>query len=437
MARRSRFAICLGISDDGLLKRRRRCGLRQRKARPLFPPVKNQQIRHGVAIRSMLSCNGRVELRRRRFQNAGGQGETPVDDLIDLAASGASLAVREMCCRIATDSGSFARAAANLDRLAQVQMSDEKLRQLAESEGRAVLAWHEHEQLEFDFNAGKCLTDQTGDGSIHSRVYVGVDGFMVPMVTDAEAGKRHEKAVVRRRKLKRKKGVRRHNLKRRRGADQRYKEMKLVTIYDQYKAHRLVRATRLGVRQAGRLLRDMSADVKLKSADQIAAVTDGAEWIARLIDANLPVQTTVILDYFHASQHVHQARRTLYGEDNADRDQWSEKVLETLSKGKWPDLWELLLQTRCRLRSKPKRKAADDLMSYLLERREKVDYARFRAAGYDVGSGPTESMCKSLSRRMKGIGMRWTGKNAEAMIALESLHQSDLWPNYWKTRLAA
>jgi hypothetical protein len=46
-------------------------------------------------------------------------------------------------------------------------------------------------------------------------------------------------------------------------------------------------------------------------------------------------------------------------------------------------------------------------------------------------------MCKSLSRRLKGIGMRWTGKNAESMIALEGLHQSDLWPNYWKTRLAA
>jgi hypothetical protein len=404
--------------------------------------VKNQQIRHGVAIRSVLSCNGRVELRRRRFQSNRsqsnrGQSGAAVDDLIDLAANGVSLAMREMCCRIATDSGSFARAAANLNRLAQVQMSDEKLRQLAESEGRAVLAWHEHEQLELDFNAGKCLTDQTGDGSIHSRIYVGIDGFMVPMVTDAEAGKRHEKAVVRRKKLKRKKGVRRQKLKRRQGADQRYKEMKLVTIYDQYKSHRLVRATRLGVKQAGRLLREMSADVKLKSADQVAAVTDGAEWIARLIDANLPAKTTVILDYFHASQHVHQARRTLFGEDNADGDQWSGKVLEALSKGKWPDLWDLLLQTRCRLRNKTKRNATDDLMSYLLERRQKVDYASFRAAGYDIGSGPTESTCKSLSRRMKGIGMRWTGKNAEAMIALESLHQSALWPNYWKTRLAA
>jgi hypothetical protein len=378
-----------------------------------------------------------VELRRRRFENAKGQSDVPVDDLIDLAASGVSLAVREMCCRIAVDSGSFARAAANLDRLAQVRLSDEKLRQLAESEGRAVLAWHEHEQLEFDFDAGKCLTDQTGDESICSRIYVGIDGFMIPMVTDTEAGRRFEKAVLHRKGLKRKKGVCRQRLKRRQGADQRYKEMKLVTIYDQCKSHRLVRATRSGVKQAGRLLRHMSADVKLKTAQQVVALTDGAEWIARLIDANLPARTTVILDYFHASQHVHQTRRSLFGEDNANGDKWSENVLETLSKGKWHDLWESLLQTRCRLRSKPKRKVMDDLMSYLLDRKQKVDYASFCAAGYDIGSGPTESMCKSLSRRMKGIGMRWTSRNAEAIIALESLHQSALWPNYWSTRLAA
>jgi hypothetical protein len=371
------------------------------------------------------------------LENAKGQTDVPVDELIDLAGCGVSLAVREMCCRIATDSDSFSRAAANLKRLAQVQLSDEKLRQLAESEGRAVLAWQEHEQLEFDFDAGKCLTDQTGDGSIQSRIYAGIDGFMTPMVTDAEMGRRFEKAVARRKSLKRKRGIRRPKLKRRQGADQRYKEMKLVTMYDQDKTQRLVRATRGGVKQAGRLVRDMSADVKLKSAAQVVAVADGAEWIARLIEANLPAQTTVILDYFHASQHVHQTRRIVFGEQNADGDQWSTKVLETLSKGKWDDLWESLLQTRSKLRNKTRRKSVDDLMGYLLERKPKVDYTRFRAAGYDIGSGPTESMCKSLSRRMKGIGMRWTGKNAESMIALESLHQSNLWPKYWSTRLAA
>jgi len=378
-----------------------------------------------------------MELRRRRFENDRGGTDVPVDDWIDLAASGVSLAVREMCCRIATDSGSFTRAAANLDRLAQVRLSDEKLRQLAESEGRAVLAWHEHEQLEFDFEPRKCLTDQTCDGAVQSRMYVGVDGFMLPMVSDAEMGKRFAKAVARRRTLQRHKGVRRAKLRRRSGADQRYKEMKLVTIYDQDKTRRLVRATRSGVKQAGRLLRDMSADVKLRSADQIVAVTDGAEWIAGLLEANLPAKSTVILDYFHASQHVHQTRRTLFGDENTDGDTWAAGLLAALSQSRWEDGWEMLVQTRSTLRSPAKRKSADDLMRYLLERKHKVDYASFRAAGYDIGSGPTESMCKSLSRRMKGIGMRWTGKNAESMVALESLHQSNLWPSYWSTRLAA
>jgi hypothetical protein len=378
-----------------------------------------------------------LELRRRRFENDEGGTDVPVDELIDLAACGVSLAVREMCCRIATNSGSFARAAANLDRLAQVRVSDEKLRQLAECEGRAVLAWHEQEQLEFDFDARECLTNRTSDGSVKSRVYVGIDGFMLPMVTDAEMGRRFEKAVARRKMLKRKKGVRRAKLKRLGGANQRYKEMKLVTIYDQDKTQRLVRATKSGVKRAGQLLREMSADVKLRAAQEVVAVTDGADWIANLIAANMPAKTTVILDYFHASQHVHQTRRTVFGEENADGGQWADRLLEALSTGKWESGWELMIQTRSKARSKTRRKSLDDLMRYLFERREKVDYASFRAAGYDVGSGPTESMCKSLSRRMKGIGMRWTGKNAESMVALESLHQSNLWPNYWSTRLAA
>jgi len=156
-----------------------------------------------------------------------------------------------------------------------------------------------------------------------------------------------------------------------------------------------------------------------------------------LIKCPFPAGTTKILDYFHASQHVHQTRRTVFGEDNADGNAWVDRLLGALSNGSWDGAWELMVQKRSKLRSRTKRKSLDDLMRYLIERREKVDYASFRAAGYDVGSGPTESMCKSLSRRMKGIGMRWSGKNAESMVALESLHQSNLWPAYWSTRLAA
>ena len=378
-----------------------------------------------------------MELRRRRWENRSGGTDAVVDDLIDLAACGVSLAVREMCCRIGTSAACFARAAANLDRLAQLRLSDEKLRQLVENEGRAVIAWQEHEQLEFDFDARTCLTDQTGDGTIQSRVYVGIDGFMLPVVTDGERAKRHAKAVARRRGQKRKPGRRRPKLVVRRGADQRYKEMKLITMYDQPKVHRLTRATRLGVDKASRLLRQMSADVKLKQAGQIVAVTDGAEWIRRLIEKDVPARATVILDYYHAAQHVHQARRTVFGEEDAKGHEWAGQLLDQMLNGDLETWWERLNQTRSKLRSTAKRKALDELMRYLQQRSGKVDYAKFKAAGMDIGSGPTESMCKSLSRRMKGIGMRWTARNAESMVALEALHQSNLWKAYWSTRLAA
>jgi hypothetical protein len=41
------------------------------------------------------------------------------------------------------------------------------------------------------------------------------------------------------------------------------------------------------------------------------------------------------------------------------------------------------------------------------------------------------------SRRLKGVGVRWTGSNAEAMTALEALQQSNAWATYWKSRLKA
>jgi hypothetical protein len=265
---------------------------------------------------------------------------------------------------------------------------------------------------------------------------VGIDGFMLPVVTDAEAGKRFDKARARRRRLPRRRGPR-PRLRRRRGADQRYKEFKLVTVYDQARGRRLARATRRGVAAAGRMLRQMAGDVRLRRADQVVSVADGAGWIAGLVEANLPRRTTVILDYFHASQHVHEARRAVSGESDAGGRAWADRVLGRLLEGTFEEAWQALVETRSKLRAKGKRRALDDLMRYLGARRERVDYAGFRARGLDIGSGPTESTCKSLSRRMKGVGMRWAPANAESVVALEALHQSGLWPTYWSARLAA
>ena len=62
-------------------------------------------------------------------------------------------------------------------------------------------------------------------------------------------------------------------------------------------------------------------------------------------------------------------------------------------------------------------------------------YPEFLAKGRQIGSGPTEAMCKTTTRRLKGSGMRWDGPNAEAVMTLAGLDQSDAWKDYWRIRL--
>jgi hypothetical protein len=62
------------------------------------------------------------------------------------------------------------------------------------------------------------------------------------------------------------------------------------------------------------------------------------------------------------------------------------------------------------------RAAADRLLDYVRERREMIKYPEFSAKGWQIGSGPTEATCKTLTARLKGSGTRWDAENAEAIM---------------------
>lgn len=66
-----------------------------------------------------------------------------------------------------------------------------------------------------------------------------------------------------------------------------------------------------------------------------------------------------------------------------------------------------------------------------------TDYPAFREQGYDCGSRPTESLCGTLTDRLKDSGMRRDRDNAESMMALGGVYRSNLWHAYWESRRAA
>ena len=78
----------------------------------------------------------------------------PLDGWLDRAEDTVSLGLREMACRLNLASRNFDKAADNLARAAQVQLSGELLRQVVESEGRAIQAAAVAGRLPVDGDAG-------------------------------------------------------------------------------------------------------------------------------------------------------------------------------------------------------------------------------------------------------------------------------------------
>jgi hypothetical protein len=124
---------------------------------------------------------------------------------LDQAEDSLSLGLRELACRLNLASRNFDKAAENLKRAAQVTMSGEFLRQVVESEGKAVQAAAQAGTLPLGWQAGDCpALDRDGQPTERSRVYLGSDGVMVPHVTAQEKQTRRERVKAKRRRRGRK-----------------------------------------------------------------------------------------------------------------------------------------------------------------------------------------------------------------------------------------
>lgn len=387
---------------------------------------------------TILTLNGRISLSRRRYAAPGVSSSYPLDSWLDRAEDSLSLGLRELACRLNLASRNFDKAAENLGRAAQVYLSGEFLRQVVESEGKAVQAAAKAGRLPIDWTASDCpALDQQGQPTERSRVYLGSDGVMVPHVTEKEKQTRRDRTKAKRRRCGKK---RRALPKARKGADGPFKEFKIVTLYDDAGEHRLVSVTRDDCVQAGRLMRRDAGRVGLDKADDKVGVVDGSDWIKNQIkQQSLPLDD-LGLDFYHLSENIHKARRAVYGEENPKDEKapgyvWVGQVLHTAKHEGYEKLRDELQAWKATVRGASHLQAAEQVLNYVTDRREMILYPKFQELGRQIGSGPTESMCKATTQRIKGRGMRWDGDNAEKIMSLEALEQSGGWKAYWEAQL--
>jgi len=369
---------------------------------------------------SYMTINGRLEFCRTVFWSVQFGTAVPLDILLGITTSKFSPGVREMCCRESLNCA-FVPAGKNLKRTAQLDISSFAIRTLVESQGRCVLSQQATGQVRPDFTADDCV-DKT--------VIAGVDGVMVPLVTEGQKGKRRETEKRKRREQGRKSTARQGRP--RRGSDGPYKEFKVVAFYSKDKKHQYAIGTSGNHEKLGRLMRREAARIKLTRAEVKYSVTDGATWILNQCNLQLPMLDDNLLDYYHMQDYVTETSHKLFGEGTAAAVAWREKIVGVVWNQGSLVMLDRLGELLKRLRSPAKREALKALRKYIGSRVDMTDYPTFRKLGYDCGSGPTESVCGRLTQRLKGSGMRWEKSNAEGMMALASIYYSGQWDGYWK-----
>jgi len=137
-------------------------------------------------------------------------------------------------------------------------------------------------------------------------------------------------------------------------------------------------------------------------------------------------------------QHVHAAAKCCLGE-TAAAGEWARQRLAEIKERGPAGATRLLAETDAlgkRLRSPAKLDSLRLLRAYVVERMEMLDYRTARANGWDIGSGPTEATCKTLTLRPKRPGMKWDADHAAGIMNLTALYESGQAKPYWPFRAA-
>jgi hypothetical protein len=193
-----------------------------------------------------------------------------------------------------------------------------------------------------------------------------------------------------------------------------------------------------GIETAARFgprIRAWAGRLGVRDPTGVTVLGDGAEWIWRQADRQLP-GATGLLDIYHALEHIGGCARAVYGEGAAAAAAWADQARQALLSGGHEAVQAHIAAARRQVRSPQKRRALDGLAGYFRGQEGHLDYAGRLARGQSIGSGLVEGACKQvIGRRMKQTGARWRVRRANRMATLCCTLHGDTWAAYWDYRL--
>ena len=181
----------------------------------------------------------------------------------------------------------------------------------------------------------------------------------------------------------------------------------------------------------GQTLRDLARQQGMGLASLVVFLGDGAAWVWELARVWFPF-AKLILDFYHAAEHVGQLCTILLGQDTpqakAQREAWV-RLLKDQEQG----VDQLIQQVKALIPRRGKtRQAALKALAYFENNRDKMRYWEYQAQGLFIGSGVVEAGCKTVvGQRLKRSGMFWGLPGAHNILDIRCVLENGQFDRFW------
>ena len=348
----------------------------------------------------MLTVHGELTVRRAYYYcQRCHQSYCPYDEVLGLH-DGLTPGLRPLVC-LAGTLVPFADAAEDvLRRYAHVRLSASTVLRCTEAEGERLRAQQKEGRMVQPTQPERGWTAAREAGP--PAAYVGLDAFSVPMQGAGGGAAEHRMLYV---------GL----------------------LYTPDKEHTRYLVD-FELESLAEQVRAQTRAVGVTEVKDLVAITDGGNGLEEALQRHLADNLPLVLDWYHAAEHLCDFAAVLHPRDEAARAAWSGQAKGLLYEhGGEALLRHLHALTLAPGASSEVKEEWRKLLGYFENNRHRTDYPTYRARGWDIGSGPTEAGCKIIGERLKGSGMRWVEEGAATVAALRALYVSGpkLWDGFW------